>query len=198
MNAARSDKNKEKEKVKYSKTPYRLLPSLFNDYVLLITFWTNVIALLAAFIPCVIIFNTEWAVAFIYCWTMIFEFTGLFTLRGYHAGYNWNDRWLWYSTFIIVLYYIGSMIAFIFGIIDQDDGSDEEDEYIIACMIIHVGYPVVVLYLTAGVKLQESIQQNKYYKVLALVAFFIVMITIAILLMAIWEFYASGCGILTV
>lgn len=166
--------------------------------MILITFWVNVIALLGAFILCVIIFDTEWAVAFIYCWAMILEFTGLFTLRGYHAGYNWSDRWLWYSTFVIVLYYIGSLIAFIFGIVDQDNGSDEEDEYIIACLVIHVGFPVVLLYLTAGVKLQESIQENKYVKVIALTAFFLTMIIIAILLMAIWEYYASGCGILTV
>ena len=47
-------------------------------------------------------------------------------------------------------------------------------------------------------KATKLIQQNKYYKTLALIALFIIMIAIAILLMVIWKYYAGGCGILTI
>ena len=59
------------------------------------------------------------------------------------------------------------MVSWIFGIIDHED-TDQEDDYIVAFFAIHIAYVVIVVYLTLGIKIKDSIKQNVYVRVFAI------------------------------
>ena len=84
-----------KEKVKISRTPYRLIPTTFNDVVVLCTFWLNVVGLFVAFLICIIVYDPKWVIAFVWAWAMLLEFGAFGIIRFYHAGFGWRDRWIW-------------------------------------------------------------------------------------------------------
>lgn len=59
------------------------------------------------------------------------------------------------------------MVSWIFGIIDHED-TDAEDDYVVAFFAIHITYVIIVVYLTLGIKIKDSIKQNVYVRVFAI------------------------------
>jgi hypothetical protein len=59
------------------------------------------------------------------------------------------------------------MVSWIFGIVDHED-TNQEDDYIIAFFAIHIAYVLIVVYLTIGIKIKDSIKQNVLVRILAI------------------------------
>jgi hypothetical protein len=77
-----------KAKVQISKTNYNLMPNSFNDCVIVVVFWLNIIGFFVGFLVCVIVYDPAWVIAFIWAWAMLLEFTLFGIIRLYHAGFS--------------------------------------------------------------------------------------------------------------
>lgn len=82
------NERRKKPKVNISKTNYHLMPNSFNDCVIAIVFWLNIIGLFAGFLVCVIVYDPAWVIAFIWAWAMLLEFTLFGIIRLYFAGFS--------------------------------------------------------------------------------------------------------------
>ncbi|CAI2386075.1 unnamed protein product [Moneuplotes crassus] len=198
QNQGRDQGKDERKKVK---TKYRWLPRChrgehaFNDFLSFSVFWINVIGLLVGFIICIVEFEPRWIVAFIWAWAMLIEFGAMGIIRFMHHGYSSRDEWIWICIWVCIAAYICSAVSFGFGIDRASD--DDETTYIIAFLIIHVGVILLGIYLTIGYKIKQEIKKKTYSRVIALGIMLITLLIVGLLLIFVAEWYASGCGILT-
>jgi hypothetical protein len=183
---------KDKKKVT---TKYHICPRYFNDVIIVLAFWINIIGVFAGFVICVIEYEPRWIIAFIWAWMMMAEFGAMGVLRFVHHGYSRKDEWMWICIWTCIAFYICSVVSFIFGITEASD--DDESSYIIAFLAIHIGVLLLLIYLTLGYKIKQEIKKNSFAKVCAIIGLIITLAVIGILLIFLAEYYASGIGLLT-
>ena len=189
-----NEQNQQDERKKI-KTKYNWTPRYFNDIVIFLAFWLNVIGLFIGFLICVIEYQPQWVVVFIWAWAMLLEFGALGIIRFMHHGYSRRDEWIWICICVWVVFYICSAVSFGFGI--KRASANDEAKYIIAWVVIHVGILIVALFLTLGYKIRQEIRSNSWAKVASIALMIIILLVIGLLLIFLAQWYASGWGILT-